>query len=107
MALTTRAEVATERPSPYLKQLCKHFRHKHPSIAFDDSDGTMPFPFGTCRLHAEGTTLTLVGEAEDLEQLDYLERVIGSHLERFGRRDGLTVAWTRDEAAAARTETAP
>jgi hypothetical protein len=24
-----------------------------------------------------------------------MERVIGSHLERFGRRDELSVAWTR------------
>lgn len=96
MRWTTRAEVATERPSPYLKQLCKHFRHKHPSISFDDRDATLPFPFGTCRMHAAGATLTLVGEAADRERLDYLERTMGGHLERFGRRDGLTVTWTRE-----------
>jgi uncharacterized protein len=96
MAFTTRAEVGTELPSQYLKQLCRHFRHKHPSITFTDNDGTIPFPFGTCRLRAKDTTLTLVGEAEDLDQLDYLERTIASHLERFGRRDGITVAWMRD-----------
>jgi hypothetical protein len=99
VSLTTRAEVQTDRPSPYLKQVCKHFRHKR-TVEFTDSDGTMTFPFGTCRLRAEGTTLTLVGEAADVEALDVLERVVGGHLERFGRRDALTVTWTRDAAPA-------
>jgi hypothetical protein len=31
--------------------------------------------------------------APDGEQHGRMERVIGSHLERFGRRDGLTVSW--------------
>lgn len=102
MPVSSRAEVVTDRPSAYLKQLCRHFRHKHPAIAFTDREGTMPFPFGTCRLRADDTTLTLLGEAEDLERLEYLERTIAGHLERFGRRDALSVTWTREPVDAER-----
>lgn len=102
MPLTTRAAVATDRPSPYLKQLCKHFRHKRP-VQFTDTEGTLTFPFGVCRLQAAETTLTLVGEAADARAIAFLELVVGGHLERFGRRDALTVTWRRDEAPA-RTE---
>ncbi len=100
MPFTTRAEVATEHSYLYLKQLCKHFRHKHPSITLTNSVAVMPFPFGTCRLHAEDASLTLVGEADDLDKLDYLEKTIAGHLERFGHRHGVTVTWTRDRTSA-------
>lgn len=90
------AEVATERPSPYLKQLCKHFRHKHPAVVFDDEVGTLPFDFGTCSLRAAEGRLRLRGEATDEPSLARLERVVGGHLERFGRRDRLTVTWSRE-----------
>ncbi len=93
------AEVATDRPSPYLKQLCKHFRHKHPAVAFSDEAGTLPFPFGTCRLRVAEGHLSLQGEADDEPALAHLERVVGGHLERFGRRDGLTVTWKRGPAS--------
>lgn len=99
-----RAAVRTDRPSPYLKQLCKHFRHKH-DVTFTDTEGVMRFPFGTCRLQAEGRTLLLVAEADDAETLAYTERVVGSHLERFGSRDVLTVTWKRDRPL--RTEMHP
>ena len=94
MAIGTYAEVPTERPSAYLKQLCKHFRHRH-QVSFSDTAGTMSFPFGTCRLYARDGRLVLVGEATQPDQLEYLERVIGGHLERLGRRDSLLVSWSR------------
>ncbi|MBV9801694.1 MAG: DUF2218 domain-containing protein, partial [Solirubrobacterales bacterium] len=37
--------------------------------------------------------LRLEVSAADGESHERMERVIGSHLERFGRRDGLSVAW--------------
>src|SRR3954465_10910600 len=36
--LRSRADVVTDRPSPYLKQLAKHFRHKL-DVTFDDDAG--------------------------------------------------------------------
>ena len=38
-------------------------------------------------------TLALEVSAPDAESHERMERVIGSHLERFGRRDELSVAW--------------
>jgi hypothetical protein len=37
--------------------------------------------------------LTIEVSAADEENHERMERVIGSHLERFGRRDELSVAW--------------
>ena len=49
--------------------------------------------FGRCELHAQDGTLTLDVSAADPEGHQRTENVIGSHLERFGRRDALSVAW--------------
>jgi uncharacterized protein len=89
----SRAEVATDKPVPYMRQLCKHFGHKV-DASFDDDSGYIQFDFGRCELHAADGRLTLEVSAADAESHERMERVIGSHLERFGRRDGLAVAWT-------------
>jgi hypothetical protein len=49
--LSSQATVATEKPVPYMRQLCKQGRER-------------------------------------------LRNVVGSHLERFGKRDELTVSWS-------------
>ena len=33
-------------------------------------------------------------------ELERLERAVGTRLSRFGQKDGLAVAWTRDDGAA-------
>ncbi len=86
------AEVATDKPVPYMRQLCKHFGHKV-DASFGDDTGYIQFDFGRCDLHANSGTLTLDVSAADAESHERMERVIGSHLERFGRRDELSVAW--------------
>ena len=97
MPLSSRAVVATDRPVPYMKQLCKHFRHKH-EVSWTESQGTLKFPFGTGHLRSREDTLELVVHAADEARLEYIERVVGGHLERFGRRDELTVEWTRTDS---------
>ena len=92
--ITTTAEVATDKPVPYMRQLCKHFGHKT-DAAFDEDSGHIQFEFGRCELHAHEGRLELVVTAADAEAQERMERVIGSHLERFGRRDELTVDWQR------------
>jgi hypothetical protein len=94
MTVTSHADVATDKPIPYMRQLCKHFGHKVDS-SFGDSDGYIQFDFGRCELHARGDTLALTVTAPDEESHERMERVIGSHLERFGRRDELSVSWRR------------
>lgn len=91
--ISSRAEVATDKPVPYMRQLCKHFGHKV-DASFGEDTGYIQFEFGRCELNASGGLLVLAVSAPDEESHERMERVIGSHLERFGRRDGLSVAWT-------------
>jgi hypothetical protein len=87
------ASVATEKPTPYMKQLCKHFGHKV-EVRFDDEQGTIQLPMGTCELDAtQPGMLKMRVSADDTAALERTQQVIGSHLERFGRRDELSVTW--------------
>ena len=90
--LTSQADVATEKPVPYMRQLCKHFGHKV-DAAFDDDSGYIQFEFGRCELRAADATLHLSVSANSEENRERMRNVIGSHLERFGRRDELSVTW--------------
>ena len=90
--ITSRAEVPTDKPVAYMRQLCKHFGHKV-DASFDEDSGYIQFDFGRCELAASGAVLTIEVSAADEESHERMERVIGSHLERFGRRDELSVAW--------------
>jgi uncharacterized protein len=91
--LTSHADVTTEKPSPYMRQLCKHFGHKV-DASFDDDSGYIQFEFGRCELHAADGTLGLTVTAANEESQQRMRNVIGSHLERFGKRDELTVTWS-------------
>jgi hypothetical protein len=84
--------VATTKPSAYLKQLCRHFGHKVP-VTFDDDHGRIEFDFGTCELSRQQDALLLGAWAPTSDELERVEQVIASHLERFGRRDELQVIW--------------
>lgn len=90
--IKSRAEVATDKPVAYMRQLCKHFGHKV-DASFDDDSGYIQFEFGRCELHTSDATLSLEVSASDAESHERMERVIASHLERFGRRDELSVTW--------------
>jgi hypothetical protein len=84
--------VATGKPVAYMRQLCKHFGHKV-DASFGEDSGYIQFEFGRCDLQASDGTLVLDVSAPDAESHERMERVIGSHLERFGRRDELSVTW--------------
>jgi uncharacterized protein len=94
--LVGRATVTTARPVPYMRQLCKHFGHKT-EAAFGDTTGFIELAGGRCELDAGGDeVLVLRAIADDADRLATVEKVIGSHLERFGRRDELSVRWIRE-----------
>lgn len=93
---TAVARVATTSPGRYLGQLCKHFAHKLPAT-HDAETGRIEFPFGVCELATGKDLLCLCVSAIDLESLQRLEDVIGSHLSRFAFREPLEISWTRDE----------
>ena len=91
---TATATVATDRPAPYMKQLCRHFGHKT-EVSFDDERGRIAIGEATCELDATRPgALVLTAVAGDPPGLERVTSVVGSHLERFGSRDGLQVAWT-------------
>jgi hypothetical protein len=91
--IKSRAEVATDKPVAYMRQLCKHFGHKV-DASFGEDSGYIQFEFGRCELRASDGSLLLGVSAPDEESHERMERVVGSHLERFGRRDGLSVSWS-------------
>jgi catechol 2,3-dioxygenase len=90
--LGSRAVVATAKPSPYLLQLAKHFRHKL-EVRFDERHSVIPLAAGVAELEAGDDALVITAHAHTPADLARVEGVIGSHLERFGRRDELTVTW--------------
>jgi hypothetical protein len=102
--LSSRAVVETAKPSPYLLQLAKHFRHKL-DVRFDERTAVIPFAFGHAELAAGDGALTITAFAQTPADLRRVEQVIGSHLERFGRPDELRVAF--EELPASRSAGSP
>jgi uncharacterized protein len=90
------SHVATTKPVPYMRQLCKHFGHNN-EAEYGERTGSIRFPYGLCELRAGESELTLTVSAEDTEALERMEHVVGSHLERFGRGDELAVSWQAHE----------
>lgn len=113
---TAESRIETAQASRYLTQLCQHakkfsskFGHGHlralhgggggprPEIRQVDStdtDGTLTLSWGTCTLHATPDALTVHVTAETDENLVRIQELITADLERFGRREDLTVTWT-------------
>ncbi|HEV2344093.1 MAG TPA: DUF2218 domain-containing protein [Actinocrinis sp.] len=114
---TSQARVTTDRASRYLAQLSEHgqkmnhrglhrFRgHGHaddggpPEVRHaersSDTDGVIDFGWGRCVLHATDTELLLRAEADEEQHLRRIEDGIAARVQRIGRRDGLSVTWTR------------
>jgi hypothetical protein len=93
------ARIETEHASQYLQQLCKHFAHKLPAVAFTPSQGRIPFTAGTCTLAADNASLTLEAEAESADGLARVQDVVERHLVRFAFREPLEVRWSAAETA--------
>jgi hypothetical protein len=126
---TAEAQVATERPSRYLTQFCKHAAamggahadgsrvHLHGMLTrrevqvqaeWSETQGIVTFsPWGQCTLVATVDTLTLRIDATDEENLRQIQEIITRDFQRFGRREHLTVDWHRPEAHSGHTEQQP
>lgn len=87
-----RAMVATEAAPRYAKQLASHFGHKA-EIRAETEGPRIVLSVGSCLLVVGEAALELRAAAETAEGLERVQKVIGSHLERFGQRDELTVNW--------------
>jgi hypothetical protein len=95
MTLTSRADVATDAPARYAKQLVSHLgRRLEGSVDEDSGVGRLTGPAFAVTLEPAGSALVLEASAEDAEGLDRITDVVGSHLQRFAAStEELTVAW--------------
>ncbi len=92
----SRAEVGTDKPTRYAKQLASHLGRKC-AVAEETTGTRVTLPVdrgsGSCLLSSGSGVLVLEAEAENAEVLQTVNDVVGGHLERFGQRDGLAVSW--------------
>jgi hypothetical protein len=96
--LTARADVPTDVPERYAKQLASHLGRKVEFIT-EGTTSTALIAGGTGVIEVGDGVLTLRATAADAETLDRVQDVLGRHLERFGQRNELTVVWTADQPA--------
>jgi uncharacterized protein len=98
--LTSTAAVTTDAAQRYAKQLIAHLGRKNPVESVDGSPdaGLLVFAYGTGTVRPEPGLLLLEAAAPDAESLARVQDVLGRHLERFGARRELVVAWSASEA---------
>ena len=94
--LTARADVATDAPERYAKQLVSHLGRRA-EFTTEDATSTASFAGGTGRIVVGDRVITLLAEAPDAESLARVQDVLGRHLERFGQRRELVVTWQAAE----------
>src|SRR3954447_10346008 len=106
------ARIDTDRPSRYLVQFCKHAAamgsrghaarlHRggaQPGVTvaadWSDTHGTVTFtPWGVCTLTAGPGSLTVRVDAATDDGLARIRDIVTRNLERFTRRNPVTVAW--------------
>ncbi|HEX6468188.1 MAG TPA: DUF2218 domain-containing protein [Streptosporangiaceae bacterium] len=115
--LTCETTIETDRPGRYLAQLCGHAAamgktggghgpRRHPGavelargevrvhVEHSGTSGVITItPWGRVTLETTAGALTLRVDATDRDGLQRIQQVLTRDLERFGRRDRLTVTW--------------
>lgn len=96
-ATTSTALVATDKPSRYLQQLCKHWAHNL-AVEFDEHRGSVTFPKSgrsgewpgdaLFTMEAREGVLACRIEASAPGQLQGLKGAVERHLNRFAFREG-------------------
>ena len=124
--LTAETTIQTTNASRYLVQLCEHatkighrLRHLHSrmtharpevlDVDWSDTHAILTLSWGRCVLDADPAKLTVRVEADGEENLRGVQDLIAADLERFGRREQLSVAWQQvqpDEAGRRSTASA-
>ncbi len=95
---TSIATVQTSTPERYAKQLASHLGHKL-EVRTEEAGDRLVFGAGSCLLEPRADVLVLSAVADDAAGLELVQRVVGSHLERFGQRNELTVSWVATTTA--------
>jgi hypothetical protein len=92
-SLTARADVPTDVPERYAKQLVSHLGRRV-EWTTDGPTSTADIAGGRGVVEVGDRVLTLRASGPDAETLDRVQDVLGRHLERFGQRNELVVVWT-------------
>ena len=95
--ITSRAEVVTDAPGRYAKQLVSHLGRKL-DFTTEGSTSTAAIGDATARIVVGDGALTLIATGSDEDTVARVEHVLGSHLERFGQRNELSITWARTRA---------
>lgn len=105
---TSEASIVTDRAVRYGKQLVSHLSRRSGG-EWDAEKGAGWIQLGEqgrADVQALGDSLTLQVCGPDLETLERLEGVVGSHLVRFGAKDEFTVDWKRGDGTDGTTQSA-
>ncbi|MGW0708147.1 DUF2218 domain-containing protein [Streptomyces sp. NPDC002643] len=90
---SSHARVTTDAAPRYAKQFASHFGRKIPVEETPEGTHRLTFDKTVVVLHPADDHLLITVTAPDSSTLIAIQDVVGSHLERFGRRNELTVAW--------------
>lgn len=93
-AITSRADVPTDAPDRYAKQLVAHLGRKIEFVT-DGPVSAATVGGATAQVVVGDHRLTLLASGDDERAVALAEHVLGSHLERFGQRNELAFAWSR------------
>ena len=113
--LTAEADIRTDHAATYLARLCGHagkmgtagrrLGHRRPSrarggappevrrVECSGTEGTVSLDWGQWIMQAFPGRLTVRAEAADQESLRRIQDLLTSRLQKFGRREHLTVNW--------------
>ncbi len=90
---TSLGRATTDAAPRYAKQLAAHFGRKIPVTETSDGGHRLTFQETDVVLRPADDHLLIQVTAPDASALSAIQDVVGSHLERFGRRNELTVTW--------------
>ena len=109
--VTAEADIRTEHAARYLARLCGHAGkmgtagHRRPAHAHGDAppevrrvecsgtEGTVSLDCGRWTMRALPGRLAVRAEAADQESLRRIQDLLTARLQKFGRREHLTVHW--------------
>ncbi len=86
------ATIPTNKAERLMKALCNHFARKI-DARYEGNKGYIKFGDGTCEITATADLLTLKVEAETVENLERVKRVVVDHLLRFAPDEEIKIDW--------------
>ncbi|EMF51952.1 MULTISPECIES: DUF2218 domain-containing protein [Streptomyces] len=90
---TSLGRASTDAAPRYAKQLASHFGRKIPTEQTSEGGHRLTFEQTDVLLQPAEDHLLIRVTAPDASALTSIREVVGSHLERFGQRNELSVTW--------------